>query len=534
MKKLYYKYAATFSLLTATVFEVLVLVYFNIFRVKTAVDQDYAQLLYHAMQMADNNKLLLTNWFYSTTAELDCPMLLAVLFYKAFGDIYYAFALSNLINIALWILTINVLMENVGASLNSKLVAMCLVFATYDFSVLAYTNMMFIRGSQYTMKVLIPIMFTTVLTFPRDKQKSGISIFLNVMFYILAFITSFSSGIYVFLCGIAPIIVCIFFYYIFNKCNNKKFYLCHVAAVAGVTVLGLFLQSAANLTDKSDGFMVRNDITIVEAFFNSISDVFWALRMFPDYPVPVNSPEAIGIVLRWMVIALVCFGFISVKKAFAIEYFGKENTGVNNREFATTALISVFVFTVLLLTLIPSRIRYQLIGIIPLMLVASLNIENWAKGLLENYRAVFYSACGVLFIANSIFSLNVDARLWLNGEKSLYQVNYEVNGEIKRILDENGADVAYVYENNQLRAGLTLTDPDRHYKTVVSSGEVWIGWDNYVDIDRRENPDFGNKNAIILGPHEDETPGYITDNYRLIGNVDEYEIYYSDYNPIEN
>jgi hypothetical protein len=514
------------------IFELLILLYFNFFKVRMAVDQDYAQLLFHAIEMGNKHKLLLDNWLYSTTGEFDSPMLLAALFYDICGDVYLGYALSNLINILLWVFVINTLIDNVGGTVYEKFMAMALVFTTYDFSILAYTNMMFIRGSQYTMKVLLPVMMITVLTFPKDKLRSKKSIFLTVVFYLMTLLTAFSSGSYVFLNGYTAVIFCTIMYYILNKnCLNKRFYVIHLVSVFATTFLGLVLGKIFEISTKSDSFMIRNDIDIIEALGNSIGDLFWALRLFPDYGVSVGDVEAIGIVLRWAVIALICFGFASIKKAFGFDQYGKNQDTIDEKSFAEAALISVFVTTILLLTLIPSRIRYQLIGLIPLMLVAALNVEKWMQKVEDAYKKFFYVICAVLFIANSCFSISYDAKLWLAGEKSGYQVDYEVNEAIAQLLDDNQVDLAYVYEDNRIRAGMTLADPDRRYAVCNSDGSIWIGWDNYIEIAQSNESDFGSRNAIILGEHG-ELPEYFQ-NYSVIGNIGEYEIWVSDSNLFE-
>ena len=534
MKRMDSAFVAKTLLIFSTIFEIIVLVYFNFFNIHAAVDQDYAQLLFHAMQMADKNKILLDNWYYSTTGEFDCPMLLAALFYKICGNIYYAYAISNLVNIVVWIFALYTLMENAGVSTYGKAVAACLVFTTYDFSILYYTNMMFIRGSQYTIKVLLPIMFIAVLSCSENERKSIKNIILLILFYFLSFLTAFSSGIYVFLCGFFPVIICTLVYYVFDKnFKDKKYYYVNILGTIAATVFGIFFGKLSDFTVKSDNFMIRNDVDIIDALGNSIGDLFWAFRLFPDYPVSVNSVEAIGIVVRWCVIALICFGFFSITKAFALKRYGRYDSEQSTRDFVSTSLISVFVFTILLLTLIPSRIRYQLIGAIPLMLVATINIEDWANKMQIIYKYVFYALCGMIFFANSIFSISFDAKQWLNGEKSEYQIDYDLNAKIKRVLDENEVEIAYVLNHSQFRAGLTLSDCDRRYAFIDSDGQIGAGWDNYTKTGRSNNPDFGKRNAIIYTQSKGDRPEFIN-NYSLIANIDEYEIYFSDENYLEN
>ncbi len=230
-------------LLRAVIAELMILLYFNFFHVKEGIDQDYASLLYHGMEMAKNHRILLDNWSYSSTAELDSPMMLAALFMLVIHNPFYSFAMANVLNIALFVVVLYILTDNAGASIKSKLIAYALVFTAYDFGVLHYTNMLFIRGGQFFVKALLPLFFIAVMTMPKEKHDSWKVRVLGVLLYLIAFVSVFSSGISVFVTCFLPVIICFFMYYGFSvKDNEQKHYLIHIGLSIVITFAGLVCE----------------------------------------------------------------------------------------------------------------------------------------------------------------------------------------------------------------------------------------------------------------------------------------------------
>ena len=94
--------------------EVFTLVYMNLFHIRDAVDQDFASLINHAVQMGDNHKFLLPFWDYDTTGEFDCGMMPAVVIYMLTKNIFLSYALSNVLTIFLWIFVVWKLLTYAG------------------------------------------------------------------------------------------------------------------------------------------------------------------------------------------------------------------------------------------------------------------------------------------------------------------------------------------------------------------------------------------------------------------------------------
>ena len=512
----------------AVVVEIGILIYCNLINTHGAIDQDYAQLLYHAIQMGDKGEFLLKDWVYTTTGEFDCPMLLAVFFYKVTGNIYISYGLSNVVNMLVWIFTLNMLFDNMNARLETKLLALGLLFITYDFSTLAYSNMMFIRGSQYSIKALVPLMLITAITMPVEKIKTKLGILLYIILYFELFMTAFSSGIFVFVCGISPVIVCLI---VLDLIENKvnKVHLIHSCLSVILSIIGLLLCRIVDIPIKSDGFLVNHDIPFTEGFVKTVNSFFSTFNMYPQNPVEAGSLQSGAIVLRWIIVVVIVSGLLLLPQAFGIKLYGKADSKIDGATMVETMLISVFAFNFVLLLIIPARDRYMLIGTAAIMICAAIMVGKWLEESSELLRIIAYSAIALLIIINSCFSVAYDLSAWLRGEKSQYQVNFDRENEIANILDENNVNLAYVYNEEQIRAGLLLVDSDRKYVSFYPSGIV-DGWDIYDSW--KDNTSAERKNAIIVRNYENMQE-YITDNYELVGTVDDYDVLVSDHNPVD-
>ena len=77
--------------------ETLYLIYFNFKYSLAAPDQDSAKLMVHAMEMVKTGHILIPDWRYMTTHEIDSAMLLALPFLAITSNIGLSFAISNII-----------------------------------------------------------------------------------------------------------------------------------------------------------------------------------------------------------------------------------------------------------------------------------------------------------------------------------------------------------------------------------------------------------------------------------------------------
>ena len=194
------------------------LIKYNLIHASAAMDQDAAKLMTHTIEIVRTGKLLIPNWRYMTTHEIDSSMLLAIPFYAITKNLYLSFALSNTIYMFVLLALLLSLFKNFGAKSEIALLVCCLIYIPYSFGMLDYMNMLFIRGGQYSIKILIPLLAILILTFPDKNKKRDYT--LSAVWLFLVFLSAFSSGLFPFVTGILPIAGAYFVNAFFRKKNT--------------------------------------------------------------------------------------------------------------------------------------------------------------------------------------------------------------------------------------------------------------------------------------------------------------------------
>lgn len=524
--------------------ELLFLIYVNLFKLGDMVDVDFARVLRHVMEMGDKRTIFLPYWDYITTAELDHSALFALPLYILTGNIMLSYGIANLINICLWCVILYRLTGFMELTKPYRLLAGALVFAVYDMGMLAYTNMLFFGAEHYTHKVMLPLMFVMLLLTPADKRHTAGNIILNVIFCILLLVTGISSGIYVFICGILPVIGYMIVRYFTgpirngsNTVSDKKYpVLSYEAVMCMMTVLitaaGLAICRINGVTPNSELAMFKSFDTVKSNIFSTFFDLMEMFRVFPERSVPVMSLTAVMSIVRMFIFAVVLiFGLRSVGKLTAAQC-------------AEQLLISIFLWNYFILFVSGSQQRYHILGAVPLMLCAVGNlqaltvmeqtqkVQNIADdpdARILNWHAILYSA-----IAGALILLDMYQILW-GSRQYLHREDYSraVNAAVISFMEENDVDTAFsLYETGYGTEWLRIADKSRIYETYIpDTGEI-ISHDYYYS--HRDRSAYGDRNALIATRSEfDACSEYIRDNYTLAGEAYNYDIYLSEHNPID-
>ena len=192
----------------------LMVIYINLVKGPVSIDCDSAKVFVHAVEMWRNKKIVIPDWKYITTMELDCSLLLAVPLFGLTKNIYLAFGLSNIIFLMLFIWLIFQLFK--GKTLLCPLLGANFICIPYNIGQLDYFNMMFFNASQYIIKVILPILLIAILIHKGQKA-------LYIIYGIFLIICSFSSALYVFACGLFPVFAGYFIWLIINEKGREDF-----------------------------------------------------------------------------------------------------------------------------------------------------------------------------------------------------------------------------------------------------------------------------------------------------------------------
>lgn len=504
--------------------QTLFIIYLNLFESHTMIDYDGAKLYQHAVEMWNQKTPFISGWKYITTMELDCSLFFAVFFYGLTDNIFLSFGLSNILMVFAYISVIYKIVSRTEYKKYAALaVALCLI--PYEAGMLAYFNMLFFNGAQYGIKVLLPLLFLLILSTPGDRRRSKGNIAWIGLYFFLLFLTSMSSGIYVMMCGIAPLIV-IFLLDLFQDGGFKKYGRYHISlsALSIVTfLLGSGMLRLLGITARGNALMLTKAENMQLNFNADMLGLFQVLNAVASGDIPVLSLSGIIFLMKALLTgALLFVGCYNLKFLF------QPTTGINVKKYLSMMLpwnlfILLFVDTRYSAGNLTMEYRYYLIAFIPLMILFAIRIGEW----LEKGAPVLRTWIG-LGLAGGVFIL------WAGSCKTVWEyrgISQYVN-DIHAYINTLDQEVESVFflPDEQTPEMLRLIDDTRTY-CAYSSGGGLVVYDYYeYFIDRSSH---GDQNLLFV--YDWETPDmylpyHISSQYEKIGSVRWFDVYYAPVN----
>lgn len=495
------------SLASLLCIQLFFILYMNFFKNSYYLDCDMAKLFVHTIEMVKNKTIIIPNWKYVTTLELDCASIFAIPFFALTHNIFFSFALSITIFILLYIWTIYRLEEK---NIEKTCIACILLFIPFGIDFLDYFNMMFFNGAQYVIKVLVPLMFISILCAHEEKEKSDIVY--RIIFGFLTFITAFSSGIYVLICGFFPICLVWFGCIICQKkiINLRKIYFMLLSLV--LYLVGLICHLKLQIDAKGNSMTLCSLNGIKE----NVQSVFWGIfELFKAVTyqenVRVLSYTGIGIIIRIvftiaLLIVAVCI-FRDLKRHISL---------------MRILCLSVFIWNLFILCICETRygaiegseFRYHLIGVIPVFIIVASYIKK--EILVNKYlKMVFY-----------LFLLSINL---ITMKEDLDYEPYKVAG-LQEICDyvESNESIHTVYflnDTDNAEVCRLLNQGEHTYLTIKEDGEIKVN--DYYQRFEQMPLEYPSSVLIINTEYHDvgENIDLWEHNYSLIQQVAEYNIY---------
>lgn len=490
--------------------------YANFFLQGKNIDSDMARLYVHAIEIWKNRSYYIPGWSYVTTAEWDCSLLFAVPFYGITGNVYVAFACANMIFVAIWIWTIFSLFG--GKDKIYPLVALNLILIPYGVGMLSYFNMLFFNGGQYVVKVLLPLMLTAVLLGVHDENKwKWHQYVFSILYLILLSISTASSGMYVFLCGVFP---CLFAYFLYALLQKKRisiwYWICILSNILAIGV-GYYLNAKYQVGSKGNSMtfcIVPNQMQEnVEACFWGFFELFEGVTY---YYTEIMSGEGIMVLVRMLFTAvlLVC-GVRTISKVLK----GKETN------LFCVMLISVFVVNTIILCICNDlrrsnglfEFRYHLVGVIPLMILTAKWLVDCYKNGSKQIKQLLLTSCAIVFLL-----LFVDSCKEITARDSS-------RSEFRNICNyANAYDVDKVYFDDYEGAEICrLFDMDTEYHYFISDGATYAYTHvfDYYEAYKNQSVDFRNSLLVIYSMEEKETLEMLGWKFSFVAQEGAYRVY---------
>lgn len=409
------------------------IVYFNLSDIRCSLDPDFANTIYHYTEVIKHGTLNLPNWYHTTSLELDGTMLFALPLYFVTKNLFTAVGISNILIMLIYVVVISRLLHLYHVDRVFVYVTLILVLTPYEYGMLDYFNMMFYGGACYAIKTIVPILLLLVMgllhneTYKNKWGKIELAAFMAIYLYLL-FATAFSSGIYVVMCGILPILVWMILELFLEgspEFLRKKW----LWGVWGVTIL-TFGVGYLFYKKYYTGFSRTNmNLTNMGEFANNfkacIRGIYELLGAITIKDVPVLSAEGIILCVKMVLVtaflAALLFNYIKFSNADKEQ----KNTGMCMKNY----LAFNFVWTFMVMFLADMRFtgnthteyRYFTIGIVPLIILFGMQL-NYLKYNFNDFQkkvayVVLFTACVIVAYGNH----NNVVKKW---DRSTYAVEF--------------------------------------------------------------------------------------------------------------
>ena len=452
------------------------------------LDGDFAKLATHIEEMAATGTLAISGWKYTTTAEWDCVTLFALPLYCITHRLYLSLALGNLL--------ITLLLTGVCFLIfddrKKALISANLLLIPYEFGILSYCNMLFYGGSQYSIKVLVPLLLAGVSlklsALKSEGKKPGASIIAaSALLLFLILTTCASSGIYVCMCGIFPIVAAYLVWHYIAKKPVSRIWLGLASAgilLAGAGILinrkvmgGTRADSLSFVTfqEYCDGYISR----AIAGFFS----VFGASTVNGN--VYITSAYGIFLFLRILFVLLLISAIAASLKITAAALHSTQGGHPESVKAGGTGdltvlrdvmLLAAFFWNLLIIMVADVRAgsptfeyRYYLIGTIPALFLLAERLSDIHDRAEKSRRTVTAAAYVLLLLAMLLGCYRNIVTLW--------DREGDVHAEYRELVsycEENGIDMLYIYDRSHETDICRLLSSGPMFVDVLPNGYTWV------------------------------------------------------------
>ena len=378
------------------------IVYFNLSDIRCSLDPDFANTIYHYMEVIKQGTMMLSDWNHTTSLELDGTMLFALPLYFVMGNMFTAIGISNILIMLLYVVVIARLLHLYKVDRLFIYVTLILVLTPYEYGMLDYFNMMFYGGACYAVRTIVPILLLLVLSLlMKETYKSKIGKVELVAFsggYLyLLFATAFSTGIFVVLCGIVPIFVWMILEMFLQ--GTPKFVLKkRVWLVWFVTVLtfvsGYLFHNKVYTATSRTNMNLTNMGDFADNFDACVRGIFELMGAIVITDVPVLSVRGIVLCVKMVLVAAFLVALFFNYYKFKVIDEKDKVPGMHLKNYLSFMFAWVFMVMFIADMRFPgnphTEYRYFVIGMIPLIMLFGIQLNSLNKVFSEFQKKVAY------------------------------------------------------------------------------------------------------------------------------------------------
>ena len=494
------------------------------------IDGDTGRLYQHMSAIWEASTLFVPGWIYPTTMELDCALILALPFYGLTKDAVVAFGCASIVMLALWSFLLCAVAKRINHRFSAHIVlpVVCLlVLIPYSSANLYYWNMMFLNGSQYAFKVMLPLLLLYLLLEPSPQTPSRKSWFLLLVYLTGLFLTTLSSGVYVAAMGVAPLLVVSFLLWLYGKiCLTPYTGVCAFGSVL-VTLLGLWTAHQMGISISGGQMLLNSFSTLADNAANCLIGFFRLFGAVTRSQISILRLAGMAQFFCWCLAVAMLF---CAYKVFHRTIIQKQFA---NNLLPELYLVAPALWNFFFLTILDTHygdpyfeVRYHLMGSIPLLLLLVLQVGNYYAQVSTRVKKGLQIGC-LLFLCGLVVLCDRRAYLVYWNTDGTVGINQKEQ-KLCNLIDTLDIQDVFIVQSNTTAEICGALDSSREYKLLWQQEDEYIlqtfdGPTHNTDATLDSSP------AALVLPSDislDEMPAYLQ-NASYIGSTEDYTVYLS-------
>ena len=374
---------------------------FNLTRLPYESNYDSSCAYAQIVEMWRQKRILLKDWAYQTTLGIDSPVLLGALFYGITKNAFTAFGLANIVTVIVYACLFYDILKQADVKKNMRLLAVLFLLTPYSTGQLGYMPMLFTSAGSYAYKLLVPLLLIDILVRMHKGQKIKKYWYLILFASFFVFDTAFSSGEYILLCAILPLIGYEILHVLIGndikQIFNKR--LGFLILESAIYVVGIKVGRRTGIIESvGSQMMLTKAKHFPSVIAKCLTGIFQLFGGIPDYEdIPVTQTYGMMYLFRFFLAAVILASWIYLLKHLKENEKYKELVGMITCIFAVNLI--VLIFANVNYATETFEFRYHLISMIPMILLTSIAASDlWEKRKLLEQTIVLVKIVLLLFV----------------------------------------------------------------------------------------------------------------------------------------
>lgn len=374
---------------------------FNLTRLPYESNYDSSCAYAQIVEMWRQKRILLKDWAYQTTLGIDSPVLLGALFYGITKNAFTAFGLANIVTVIVYAFLFYDILKQADVKKNMRLLAVLFLLTPYSTGQLGYMPMLFTSAGSYAYKLLVPLLLIDILVRMHKGQEIKKYWYLILFATFFVFDTAVSSGEYILLCAVLPLIGYEILHVLIGndikQIFNKR--LGFLILESAIYVVGIKVGRRTGIIESvGSQMMLTKAKHFPSVIAKCLTGIFQLFGGIPDYEdIPVTQTYGMMYLFRFFLAAVILASWIYLLKHLKENEKYKELIGMITCIFAVNLI--VLIFANVNYATKTFEYRYHLISMIPMILLTSIAASDlWEKRKLLEQTIVLVTIVLLLFV----------------------------------------------------------------------------------------------------------------------------------------